>query len=184
VLHVRLDGKDETRVIFDTRDYQELDHGYATTVHKSQGSTVDRTYVLASRYFDRHVSYVALSRHREAATLFYGQDEFAAGVGEGGTLDVVAARQKFQTTLSRARPKELAHDYLERELSDSPTAFPSARPATPDEIQAAARERWLAYRAQATQVQESTPGLSRDREIPPALDQDKGLAFPDDDLSL
>ena len=181
VLQVRLDGKDGTCVIVDTRDYQDLDHGYATTVHKSQGSTVDRTYILASHYFDRHVSYVALSRHREAATMFYGRDEFAAGVGQGGTLDAAAARQKFAATLSRARPKELAHDYLESELGESP---PSAHPATPDEIQAAARERWLAYRAQATQVQENTPDLARDRDLSPNLDKDKGLEFPDDDLSL
>ena len=195
VLQVRLDGKDGTSVIVDTRDYHDLDHGYATTVHKSQGSTVDRTYILASRYFDRHTSYVALSRHREAATLFYGQDEFAAGIGEGGTLDIAAARQKFAATLSRARPKELAHDYLERpteeserglhkSASESLSPTPSAHPPTPDEIQAAARERWLAYRAQATQVQENTPSLGRDRDISPNLGKDKGLEFPDDDLSL
>jgi len=44
---------------------------------------VDRSYVLASRYFDRDTSYVALSRHPEAATLYYGQDEFANSKGEG-----------------------------------------------------------------------------------------------------
>jgi Ti-type conjugative transfer relaxase TraA len=184
VLQVRLDGKDETRVIVDTRDYQDLDYGYATTVHKSQGSTVDRTYVLASRYFDRHTSYVALSRHREAATLYYGQDEFAAGVGQGGTLDIAAAHLKFQSTLSRARPKELAHDYLERhdhldpDLNELPHESPSQRPLTPDEIQAAARERWLALRAaQATQAREHTTNTTD-------LSHDQGLEFPDHDLSL
>lgn len=60
ILHVRLDGQEEARVIVDPRDYHDLDHGYATTIHKAQGSTVDRTYVLASRYFDRYTSYVAL----------------------------------------------------------------------------------------------------------------------------
>ena len=72
-LQVRLDGKDETRIAVEPKDYQDLDYGYASTIHKSQGVTVDRTYVLASKYFDRHTSYVALSRHREAATVFYAK---------------------------------------------------------------------------------------------------------------
>ena len=45
-LQVRLDGEEKTRIVVETRDYPEFDHGYASTVHKSQGATVDRTYVL------------------------------------------------------------------------------------------------------------------------------------------
>jgi ATP-dependent exoDNAse (exonuclease V) alpha subunit len=188
VLQVKLDGPDETQVIVDTRDYQDLDHGYATTVHKSQGSTVDRTYVLASRYFDRHTSYVALSRHREAATVFYGRDEFAAGVGQGGVIDPAAARQKLCTTLSRARPKELAHDYLDRHVAEQPTVDRSApeptRPPTPEEIEAAARERWLSYRAGAAKGLEPTSDLARRQQVDRSRDLDQGRELPDDDLSL
>ena len=57
----------------DVADYPHLDHGYAATVHKAQGSTVDRSFVLASTYFDRHVTYVALSRHRFGAELYWGK---------------------------------------------------------------------------------------------------------------
>ena len=46
-------------------DYAAIDHGYATTIHKAQGATVDRAYVLASESMDRHLSYVAMTRHRE-----------------------------------------------------------------------------------------------------------------------
>jgi Ti-type conjugative transfer relaxase TraA len=189
VLQVRLDGKDQARLIVDTRDYQDLDHGYATTIHKSQGSTVDRAYVLASRYFDRHTSYVALSRHRESATVFYGREEFAAGVGRGGVVDAAAAPEKFQATLSRARPKELAHDYLEREL-DGVSSMGAlgrntgARPPTPDEMEASARERWLAYRARVAMGHESGSELGQDREAQRARDLDQGRELPDDDLSL
>ncbi|WP_081455395.1 hypothetical protein [Roseibium aggregatum] len=34
---------------------------YATTIHKSQGATVDRAYVLASATMDRHLTYVAMT---------------------------------------------------------------------------------------------------------------------------
>jgi hypothetical protein len=111
VLSVKLDGTN-TRVHVDTKFYKHVDYGYAATVHKAQGTTVDRSYVLASTHFDRHTAYVALSRHRDNATMFYARDDFG-GRAHGATDDTV--RQRFTDTLSRARPKELAHDYLERE---------------------------------------------------------------------
>jgi ATP-dependent exoDNAse (exonuclease V) alpha subunit len=41
ILQVRLDSGD-VRVAVDTRFYKDLDYGYAATVYKAQGSTVDR----------------------------------------------------------------------------------------------------------------------------------------------
>ncbi|MCW5679565.1 MAG: Ti-type conjugative transfer relaxase TraA [Anaerolineales bacterium] len=58
-------------------DYQAIDHGYATTIHKNQGATVDRAYVLASGTMDRHLTYVAMTRHRDGAQLYAAQDEFS-----------------------------------------------------------------------------------------------------------
>lgn len=50
--------------------YDAIDHGYATTIHKSQGATVDKAFVLSSQLMDRHLTYVAMSRHREEAKLY------------------------------------------------------------------------------------------------------------------
>lgn len=110
VLQVKLDGPGDTRVAVDTKFYKHLDHGYATTVHKAQGTTVDRTYVLATQHFDRHSTYVALSRHREAATVFYARDDFG---GRGGATDPKEVEARMVAALSRERSKDLAHDYLE-----------------------------------------------------------------------
>jgi ATP-dependent exoDNAse (exonuclease V) alpha subunit len=74
VLHVKLDSGQ--RVAVDSRFYQDLDHGYAATVYKAQGVTVDRSYVLATNHFHRHSSYVALSRHRQEARVFYATEDF------------------------------------------------------------------------------------------------------------
>ncbi len=82
-------------------DYAAIDHGYATTIHKSQGVTVDRAYVLASEGMDRHLSYVAMTRHREEARLYVGRDQFA-------DLRELSAR------LSRSGAKETTLDYAER----------------------------------------------------------------------
>lgn len=73
LIGVRLD--DGRNLRFDRKDYADLTHGYAATIHKMQGATVDRAYVLASRHMDRHAVYVAMSRHRDATTLRYGREE-------------------------------------------------------------------------------------------------------------
>jgi hypothetical protein len=61
-------------------------------------------------------SVVALSRHRDNATVFYATEDFG-GRRPGATPESV--HERFAETLSRARPKELAHDYLERQPSDA-----------------------------------------------------------------
>jgi len=106
-LTVRLDGaggagqegKDAAPVVtFYVRDYGHLDHGYAATVHKAQGVTVDRAHVLASAHMDRHAAYVALTRHRDGVALHYGRDEFSDG-------------RQLARTLGRERAKDTTLDY-------------------------------------------------------------------------
>jgi Ti-type conjugative transfer relaxase TraA len=169
VLQVKLDGPSDTRVAVDTKFYKHLDHGYAATVHKAQGSTVDRTYVLGTPHFDRHATYVALSRHREAATVFYARDDFG---GRGGAVDAEQVQARFVEKLSRARAKDLAHDYLhtpegEREentvvpVTPEVGAKPAAKP-TPEEIRRAGREQWRRERELAkARGQEPVRGSER-----------------------
>jgi Ti-type conjugative transfer relaxase TraA len=140
VLQVRLD--DGERVAVDTRFYRDLDYGYAATVYKAQGSTVDRSYVLASSHYDRHSAYVALSRHREGAMMFYAAEDFPSRSGPQEDADH-AARERLFATLARVRQKDLAHDYLEPEDAE---AGASRRPSvTREDIerrQQQAAERW------------------------------------------
>ncbi|MBA8862768.1 Ti-type conjugative transfer relaxase TraA [Ochrobactrum anthropi] len=82
MLRVRLDNGREVAFRADT--YCNVDHGYAATVHKSQGVTVDQVFVLGSKSMDQHLSYVAMSRHRHEVTLYAAQDEF--GVKLAGKL--------------------------------------------------------------------------------------------------
>ena len=71
----QLDGRGDS-VSVPMGDYQAIDHGYATTIHKNQGATVDRSYVMASGTMDRHLTYVAMTRHRDGVQLYAAQDEF------------------------------------------------------------------------------------------------------------
>jgi hypothetical protein len=89
---------DGRSVAFDFKDYAHVDHGYAATVHKAQGMTVDRVHVLATPGMDRHSAYVALSRHRDGVDLHYGKDDFSD-------------RSRLVRSLSRERGKDMASDY-------------------------------------------------------------------------
>ncbi|WP_269586448.1 Ti-type conjugative transfer relaxase TraA [Roseibium sp. Sym1] len=91
-------GEGATRVTVDQRFYRNLDHGYATTIHKSQGATVDRVKVLASLSLDRHLTYVAMTRHREDMALYYGSRSFHLAGG-------------LEKLLSRKNAKEVTLDY-------------------------------------------------------------------------
>ena len=51
------------------RDYPDVDHGYALTIHKTQGATLDRVYALESFGMDRNLLYVAMSRHHQDCLL-------------------------------------------------------------------------------------------------------------------
>ncbi len=125
-LHLRLDGSsggpnDARHLALPVKDYQSFDHGYATTIHKAQGATVDRAFVMASATMDRHLTYVAMTRHREDVTLYAGRDELedmkemVASMGRSGvketTLDyeqVFAERRGLQVRLSQTKELEVA----------------------------------------------------------------------------
>ncbi|TAU18051.1 Ti-type conjugative transfer relaxase TraA [Rhizobium ruizarguesonis] len=102
-IQVRLDGKAQTQdgqrqVTVPVNRYQAFDHGYATTIHKTQGATVDRSFVLASTTMDRHLTYVAMTRHREAVQLYAG-------------LDAFKTERALTEALSRSGVKETTLDY-------------------------------------------------------------------------
>ena len=86
-------------VRFDADMYRHVDHGYATTIHKSQGATVDRAFVLASPGMDRHLAYVAFSRHRDDLKIYVPQETFG--------------RRTLVETLSRSGAKTTTLDYAD-----------------------------------------------------------------------
>ncbi len=96
------DGDQRRQVVVEQRFYNNLDHGYATTIHKSQGATVDRVKVLASLSLDRHLTYVAMTRHREDLQLYYGTRSFAFN---GGLSKVLSRKNAKETTLDYDRGK-------------------------------------------------------------------------------
>ncbi|MBY0501031.1 MAG: AAA family ATPase [Alphaproteobacteria bacterium] len=79
-----------------------FDHGWAITVHKSQGTTVDRTFVLASFEMTQNLAYVSMTRHREWVKVF------------GSSCDFWRP-EKLPQVLSKSGEKLSAADYLDTE---------------------------------------------------------------------
>ncbi len=86
-----------------------LDHAYALTIHKAQGMTVDRSFVLGSDRLYREAGYVGLSRGRYSNYLYVaGPDDDEAGHQPAGEpeLDV----ERVAAWLGRSAAKHLATD--------------------------------------------------------------------------
>jgi Ti-type conjugative transfer relaxase TraA len=104
-LTVRLDRVEQATgvaavVSFGLAEYAHIDHGYAATVHKAQSVTVDRAHMLATPGMDRHLAYVALTRHRQTLALHWSEES-------------VGSREGLIARLSRERAKDTTLDYGE-----------------------------------------------------------------------
>lgn len=53
------------------QSYQSIDYGYALTVHKSQGMTVEHASIFIDNpYWDRHLAFVAMTRHKASLRIY------------------------------------------------------------------------------------------------------------------
>lgn len=76
IITAKLDSESRSsvqRVIFSPRSFLSFDHGYASTVHKCQGATMSNTFVLSSSKDNKHLTYVAMTRHKESMHLYIGE---------------------------------------------------------------------------------------------------------------
>jgi Ti-type conjugative transfer relaxase TraA len=129
-MRVVLDGTERREVSFQLKDYAALDYGYAATVHKAQGATVDQTFMLATPGMDRHLAYVGMTRHRDGVEVYAGRDDFQGF-------------EELKEKLSRARPKDSTLDYAQRRGLEAARAQKAEqeRPAQRSEQEAKQPER-------------------------------------------
>ncbi len=59
---------------FSPKEYSSIDHGFAVSIHRSQSCTVDCSFVLSSQTLDKHLTYVALTRHKEVTSFYASRD--------------------------------------------------------------------------------------------------------------
>ena len=103
VLQVRLDKSGAT-VKVDLAACQKVDHGYASTVHKAQGATVDRVHAVVGEHTGREWSYVAASRNRESVQIYTSKEHHQRPGAEKEATDLEKGMAKSQS-------KDVATDY-------------------------------------------------------------------------
>jgi Ti-type conjugative transfer relaxase TraA len=133
-----IDTRKPVFVTVNDQSYAKVAHGYATTIHKSQGATVDRAFVMASNSMDRHLAYVAMTRHKHEAKLYADRGEFADMAALSGRLGRSNAKE---TTLDYTLRRGLApasEIVLPPEMAPQPPAAQSAADAIREKF---ARER-------------------------------------------
>ena len=74
-------------------EFDAIRHGYAGTIYKAQGRTLDQTYLFHSDNWRASTGYVALSRHREDVKLFAAEKP-APWISADGGVDKLTADQR------------------------------------------------------------------------------------------
>lgn len=98
------EGGHDHLVTFNTQTVKKFSHGYATTLYKSQGQTVDRVLLYMTQHMDMMATYVAFTRHRYHMRAYYLNGDF----------------ENFHTLcdrLGKIRAKDLLVDYA-RDMVD------------------------------------------------------------------
>lgn len=168
-------GDDGKLVSFSSRDYDRIDHGYATTIHKAQGVTADRVYVLAGSMHDRELSYVSMSRAYLFTKLYINSSKYKSAAAlvrqmekshqKGTTLDADKSKQKSKTqsVLNKAQLiQKLRHKIDEKnfqppELNDDDMTQQMQRSSRSSEVEKLAKKR-------ARQKME-VPGKEKERNV-------------------
>jgi Ti-type conjugative transfer relaxase TraA len=121
-VHVK-DDSGERDVSFSPNLYKSFEQGWALTIHKSQGCTVDRSFVLGSRGLYSNLSYVALSRQKEDTTLFVSDRDFSS-LSEATKW---MSRSQEENSLSKEMTVEQVQEVISRESGLFESAFEKAR---------------------------------------------------------
>jgi hypothetical protein len=114
-------------------------HGYAGTIYKGQGKTLDHTYLLHTRHWRAAASYVALTRQRESAQVFVATEtardaqQLARQMGRG---EVKAASVAWATEGEVIKRREGPERDLKATPRSKQTDGPAVQAATTKTVHA------------------------------------------------
>ncbi|WP_158407421.1 MobF family relaxase [Corynebacterium glyciniphilum] len=91
---------------------ENVELGYASTIYRSQGMTVDRAYVIPSASLDRQGLYVALSRGRSLNKIFLPDDQVPDVDSHLPQNQPMSPRQLFASIIERDGSAVTAHATL------------------------------------------------------------------------
>ena len=125
-------------------DFEGFRHGYAGTIYKGQGKTLDHMYLLHAKHWRAAAIYVALTRQCERAQVFVAEDT----VGDAQQLARQIGRSEVRAaSVAWATADEMRPDLRQRAregqdtreaVRQAPAAQPEARTGAVDPAQTAA----------------------------------------------
>lgn len=119
----RTDDDHMVGIPFDYADEGHLTHGYAMTIHKSQGATYDRCLVLAGDQLTKESAYTAMSRGRIGNTLYLVDDNPREADAHSGEIESSLV-DRVRASIGRIGAQSMAteqtapgsHDDLDAEM--------------------------------------------------------------------
>lgn len=108
LFHVKLDQKDGhgPTVIFDPLRYDHFKHGYATTIYKSQGDTLEKTFNYVASAQSLNELYVQLTRHEWGAEIAMPEDQLDKMADRAG-VDLAPTEKMLDYAQSLAEKHKL-----------------------------------------------------------------------------
>jgi len=85
-------------------------HGYASTVYKSQGDTLDQVYDLHSPSGRADANYVSMTRHRESVSVFVAKDK---------TKDIAALAEQMSRGADKTAASSYAYEARDFEVKEA-----------------------------------------------------------------
>ncbi|MGH9065491.1 MAG: MobF family relaxase [Acidimicrobiales bacterium] len=152
-----------------------LDHGYALTVHRAQGATLDRAFVLADDVLFLETPYSALSRGRLGNELYLVEDDRRA---EDAHLDEATEHPEhaLARAVGRSEAKVAASDLGPPASRSRAAQLGERRDAldrTVDRLVAQARRQWMAPKRRRYPMTEQLARRRR-RRATRVVDRDRG----------
>ena len=168
-LTARLDaaaGAPGREVTWFAEEFAGFRHGYAGTIYKGQGKTLDHTYLLHTHHWRAAASYVALTRQRESAQVFVAEDtardarQLARQMGRGE----VRAASVAWATVDELRPElrqQTGEGQDTREALRQAPPAPAARPDVRTSAADPARAYWGQVADGPAQTTAAQPGAAK-----------------------
>ena len=106
-IHCRTDDHRPLRLPFDYAASRHLTHAYAMTIHKAQGATYDRCFVLVGDQLTKESAYTALSRARSGTDLYLVSDHTRVDEAHMSELQT-GPNELLRSAVRRSGAKQLA----------------------------------------------------------------------------
>jgi Ti-type conjugative transfer relaxase TraA len=154
------------QVSWSAQEFEGFRHGYAGTIYKGQGKTLDRTYLYHTEHWRSAASYVALTRQRESAQVFVAREtardaaQLAPQMGRG---DVRAA------SIAWATQDELGRTRQQRQAETSKVQRPAAR--DDDSLRAKVRDALAARQGQNAMDEKCELPMARGERATPSTER-------------